>query len=222
MWKAFQDFVASSTNPQNPAVQEDADLQAAINASLGVTSGPSASPRSHDEDSLLQQAIAESKREFEQKALDTTITDIKALCTDLQLSSEMIALLEKNYPLYIKDCPNNSASLKKMDFKALLIAFRRLPEVEQDIIKVHMSESLEKEKGSVATQFNFFLNLQGDPKNLFKALLFTIEARIGDEKIETIVMAKDKLQRWTIYILLLVSIVWFGIFQNTSFVYFQY
>jgi hypothetical protein len=56
----------------------------------------------------------------------------------------------------------------------------------------------------------------------FIFVLFTIEARIGDEKIETIVMAKDKLQRWTIYILLLVSIVWFGIFQNTSFVYFQY
>jgi len=36
------------------------------------------------------------------------------------------------------------------------------------------------------------------------------------------VLAKEKPQRWGIYILLVVSIVWFGIFNNTSFVYFQY
>lgn len=56
----------------------------------------------------------------------------------------------------------------------------------------------------------------------FIFVLFFTEAIIGDTKIENIVMTKDKMQRWTIYVLLLVSIVWFGIFQNTSFVYFQY
>ena len=56
----------------------------------------------------------------------------------------------------------------------------------------------------------------------FVFVLFITEAIIGDAKIETIVLAKEKPQRWGIYILLVVSIVWFGIFNNTSFVYFQY
>jgi len=56
----------------------------------------------------------------------------------------------------------------------------------------------------------------------FIVVLFSVEAIIGDEKIEKIVIAKDKATRWLVYILLLVSIVWFGIFNNTSFVYFQY
>ena len=56
----------------------------------------------------------------------------------------------------------------------------------------------------------------------FIFVLFFTEARIGDTKIEQVVMAKDKQTRWIIYILLLVCIVWFGIFNNTSFVYFQY
>jgi len=56
----------------------------------------------------------------------------------------------------------------------------------------------------------------------FIFVLFTTEAIIGDAKIETIVMKKGKQARWLIYILLMVSIVWFGIFNNTSFVYFQY
>ena len=56
----------------------------------------------------------------------------------------------------------------------------------------------------------------------FVFVLFITEAFIGDAKIESIVLAKEKPQRWGIYILLVVSIVWFGIFNNTSFVYFQY
>ena len=56
----------------------------------------------------------------------------------------------------------------------------------------------------------------------FVFVLFITEAIIGDAKIESIVLAKEKPQRWGIYILLVVSIVWFGIFNNTSFVYFQY
>ena len=56
----------------------------------------------------------------------------------------------------------------------------------------------------------------------FVSVLFVTEAITGDTKIETIVISKNRLQRWTVYVLLLVSIVWFGIFNNTSFVYFQY
>ncbi len=56
----------------------------------------------------------------------------------------------------------------------------------------------------------------------FIFILFLVEALIGDTKIETVVLAKEKLQRWTIYTLLLVCIVWFGVFNNTTFVYFQY
>lgn len=56
----------------------------------------------------------------------------------------------------------------------------------------------------------------------FVFVLFITEAKIGDAKIESIVLAKEKPQRWGIYIVLVVSIVWFGIFNNTSFVYFQY
>ena len=56
----------------------------------------------------------------------------------------------------------------------------------------------------------------------FIFILFFTEAIIGDAKIETIVLAKNKMTRWIIYSLLLMSIVWFGIFNNTSFVYFQY
>jgi len=56
----------------------------------------------------------------------------------------------------------------------------------------------------------------------FMFILFTTEALIGDTKIESVVLTKNKITRWVIYSLLLMSIVWFGIFNNTSFVYFQY
>jgi D-alanyl-lipoteichoic acid acyltransferase DltB (MBOAT superfamily) len=56
----------------------------------------------------------------------------------------------------------------------------------------------------------------------FMFILFTTEGLIGDTKIESVVLAKNKITRWVIYSLLLMSIVWFGIFNNTSFVYFQY
>lgn len=56
----------------------------------------------------------------------------------------------------------------------------------------------------------------------FIIVLFVTEAIIGDTKIENVVLAKNKITRWIIYSLLLLSIVWFGIFNNTSFVYFQY
>ncbi len=54
------------------------------------------------------------------------------------------------------------------------------------------------------------------------AVLFITEALTGDRKIEQVVLAKETPQRWLIYIVLLVCIVWFGVFNNTTFVYFQY
>ncbi len=52
--------------------------------------------------------------------------------------------------------------------------------------------------------------------------LILTEAKIGDNKIETVVLSNDTPQRWLVYLVLVISIVWFGIFNNTSFVYFQY
>ena len=57
---------------------------------------------------------------------------------------------------------------------------------------------------------------------VFIFILFLTEAIIGDFKIENIVLSKNKITRWAIYSILIMSIVWFGIFNNTSFVYFQY
>jgi alginate O-acetyltransferase complex protein AlgI len=56
----------------------------------------------------------------------------------------------------------------------------------------------------------------------FVLVLFLVETVTGDTKIETVVLAKDKLTRWSVYGFLFVCIVWFGVFNNTTFVYFQY
>ncbi|MDB5228832.1 MAG: rane bound O-acyl transferase family protein [Bacteroidota bacterium] len=56
----------------------------------------------------------------------------------------------------------------------------------------------------------------------FVLILFITEKYIGDHRIEDIVLTKPEQQRWLVYVLLFVSIIWFGIFNNTSFVYFQY
>jgi D-alanyl-lipoteichoic acid acyltransferase DltB (MBOAT superfamily) len=58
--------------------------------------------------------------------------------------------------------------------------------------------------------------------SVFIFILFLVEALIGDNKIENIVLAKDKMERWTIYSALFICIIWFGVFNNTTFVYFQY
>jgi D-alanyl-lipoteichoic acid acyltransferase DltB (MBOAT superfamily) len=56
----------------------------------------------------------------------------------------------------------------------------------------------------------------------FLATLVFIEYKIGDTPIDTVIMNKSKNIRWLIYILFALSITWFGVFNNTSFVYFQY
>lgn len=56
----------------------------------------------------------------------------------------------------------------------------------------------------------------------FMVVLFVVEALTGDRKIEQVVLAKNRNFRWSIYIVLLACIVWFGVFNNTTFVYFQY
>lgn len=56
----------------------------------------------------------------------------------------------------------------------------------------------------------------------FVFVLICVEKIIGDNKIETIVLSKSTKIRWIIYILLFIAIVWFGEFNNTTFVYFQY
>ncbi|MCB0513788.1 MAG: hypothetical protein KDC60_05100, partial [Bacteroidetes bacterium] len=56
----------------------------------------------------------------------------------------------------------------------------------------------------------------------FLFILLVIEFLIGDKTIEKIVSEKAKPIRWIIYILLTLAITWFGVYNNTSFVYFQY
>ncbi|MBK6273409.1 MAG: hypothetical protein IPF58_01370 [Saprospirales bacterium] len=56
----------------------------------------------------------------------------------------------------------------------------------------------------------------------FVFVLIIIEKIIGDNKIEQIVLSQSTNIRWLMYILLFIAIVWFGEFNNTTFVYFQY
>ena len=67
-------------------------------------------------------------------------------------------------------------------------------------------------KGSV----NFFLGL------FFIFILLLTEAIVGDNLIEDKIVEKKPWTRRLIYLLLLSGIVWFGVFNNTVFVYFQF
>ncbi len=53
-------------------------------------------------------------------------------------------------------------------------------------------------------------------------ILLVAEYKMGDNKIEDVVLVKSNAVRWSVYLFLLFSIVWFGVFNNTTFVYFQY
>lgn len=53
-------------------------------------------------------------------------------------------------------------------------------------------------------------------------LLFTVEALSGDTPIEDIIVKKKKAFRWSVYVFIVISIVWFGVFNETEFVYFQF
>jgi D-alanyl-lipoteichoic acid acyltransferase DltB (MBOAT superfamily) len=57
---------------------------------------------------------------------------------------------------------------------------------------------------------------------LFMIILLFTEYLVGDSTIESVVLSKNKIQRWAIYSVLLIVIVWLGVFNNTAFVYFQF
>lgn len=63
---------------------------------------------------------------------------------------------------------------------------------------------------------NFFLGI------FFIIVLLVTEGLVGDELIEDKIVEKKPIIRWSIYSFILVSIVWFGVFNNVEFVYFQF
>lgn len=65
-------------------------------------------------------------------------------------------------------------------------------------------------------EVNFFLGI------LFILILFVTEALSGDTQIEDKIVEKKKVVRWSIYIFMLVCIIWFGVFNESEFVYFQF
>lgn len=176
MWNMLKGLFSG----QQDRVDEDPDLQEAINASMGVTQPPASSTHraqnnsslssSYDEDALLARAIAESKKEAAKPKKDTTLEELKNLCNAFQLDDAIIAGLEKNYSNYVKECPNNSASLKAIDFQKHLFAFNRLPEAQQLVLIVFVNETLSIMNDSFVNQFNFFLNFGDDPNKAFADL----------------------------------------------------
>jgi alginate O-acetyltransferase complex protein AlgI len=52
--------------------------------------------------------------------------------------------------------------------------------------------------------------------------LFTVEGIIKDRPIEEVVLAKSKLFRWVVYVAMVTFMLWFGVFANTEFFYFQF
>ncbi len=65
-------------------------------------------------------------------------------------------------------------------------------------------------------QANFFIGL------FFAFVLLGTEAIVGDELIEDKIAEKKPLFRWAAYTFILGSIIWFGVFSNVEFVYFQF
>jgi len=65
-------------------------------------------------------------------------------------------------------------------------------------------------------EVNFFLGI------FFIILLLVIEGLTGDNFIEDKIVSKKRLTRWAIYTFILVCICWFGVFNESEFVYFQF
>jgi len=63
---------------------------------------------------------------------------------------------------------------------------------------------------------NFFLGI------FFLLLLLWAEWKVGDRLMEEVVLARGKWFRWGAYAFLLTCILWFGVFNESEFVYFQY
>lgn len=56
----------------------------------------------------------------------------------------------------------------------------------------------------------------------FAGILFLTEALVKDEPLEDVVLSRGKLFRWSVYLFMILSIVWFGEFNNREFWYFQF
>lgn len=67
-------------------------------------------------------------------------------------------------------------------------------------------------KGSV----NFFLGI------FFAALMLVAEGLTGDRTMEDEILKKKRIFRWSVYVFLFLGIMWFGVFNESEFVYFQY
>jgi len=52
--------------------------------------------------------------------------------------------------------------------------------------------------------------------------LFTVEGIVKDEPIENVVLKQSRWVRWPIYVGLVTFMLWFGVFANTEFFYFQF
>ncbi len=57
---------------------------------------------------------------------------------------------------------------------------------------------------------------------VFIGILLLVEFIVKDRKIEDVVLVKPKLFRWTFYVITTLLILWFGVFNNNEFVYFQF
>lgn len=63
---------------------------------------------------------------------------------------------------------------------------------------------------------NFYMGV------FFVFLLLLTEGICGDQQIEDKITERKKIFRWLIYVFMLVTIIWFGVFNESEFVYFQY
>lgn len=65
-------------------------------------------------------------------------------------------------------------------------------------------------------EVNFILGM------FFVFILLLTEALAGDNQIEDKIVARKPLFRWSVYVFMLVCILWFGVFNESEFVYFQF
>lgn len=65
-------------------------------------------------------------------------------------------------------------------------------------------------------EVNFFMGI------LFTFILLLTEGLTGDNQIEDKIVERKPLFRWSVYIFMVVCILWFGVFNESEFVYFQF
>ncbi|MCP4121630.1 MAG: MBOAT family protein [Bacteroidetes bacterium] len=98
-------------------------------------------------------------------------------------------------------------------------------------IDVHWTEIAGQLYGKVlllneANYFSELMNVNGIVNFgfaiFFTLVLFATEAIVKDEPLENVVLAKGTMIRWSIYLFMLLSIMWFGEFGSRVFWYFQF